>query len=461
MSRPRLVLVNPRQAFTGFASNSVTRYPPLGLGYIAALTPQHWDVEILDENFGDVSAEPATLAGITVMTPQAPRAYELARQFRSLGVPVILGGIHPTMVPDEALAHCDAVVAGEADLLWPKVIEDFESGSLQQLYTSSERVNLEKIVFPAHEKFDRRYQWGSLLTTRGCPMSCEFCSVTSFNGLEFRKRPIESVIEEIARIPQKMLFFADDNMAGHSQEDMARFTELCKKMTERRLGKKWITQTSINIAKNQEALQAAKEAGCIALFIGFESVEEQALSEMNKRVNLDFLGDDRLVHNIHARGMAVIGSFIVGTDHDTMTTFSAINNYIKKQRIDIPTLSFMVPFPGTRLEEKLATEQRLNYRELPEDWAVHNIGNRAMVDTPRLQRQELNKEMHRLTRRLYSWPNIALRALRTLVYSRSLFLAGAVLKGNISYRRRHFGASYFTDEKLRVIQHREPVSSDT
>lgn len=448
MRSKNLVLINPSQVFEGFSSYSITRYPPLGLAYIAALTPKHWNITLLDENFTKATFTPCDLVGITVMTPQAPRAYQIASLYRQQGIPVILGGIHPSMVQEEALQYADAIVVGEADNIWPTVISDFENGTLQRVYQDDREVELSKLVMPAHHLFDKHYQWGSILTTRGCPMHCEFCSVTAYNGFKFRKRPIEQVIDELAVIPQHFIFFADDNMAGYSNADAQHFIDLCKAMLQRGLKKRWITQVAMSIVRNEQCLTWAKRAGCIALFIGIESVDPVSLSEMNKKINIDYIEHIDTIQRIHKAGIAVIGSFVVGSENDTGDIFDRIHQYIQRNNIDIPTISFMVPFPGTRLEVRLKEQNRLNYRTFPNDWAYYNIGNRAMIDTPHMRRDEYNYQMKQLISELFTVPAMIKRALSALRTTRSPLIAIAVYKGNASYRHRHFSASYFTDTSL-------------
>jgi radical SAM superfamily enzyme YgiQ (UPF0313 family) len=452
VSRSRhLVLINPSQSFAGFSGHAITRYPPLGLAYIAALTPSHWKITLQDENFDAAGFVPCDLVGITVMTPQAPRAYEIAALFRRHGVPVVLGGIHPSMRREEALQYADVVVAGEADDLWPRVIDDFERGALQRIYENTQEIDLSRLVVPAHHLFDKRYRWGTILTTRGCPMHCEFCSVTAYNGFRYRTRPVDQVIDELAAIPQRFVFFADDNMAGYSKSDARRFVALCRAMVERGIRKRWITQVAMTIARDEECLRWAAQAGCMALFIGIESLDRAALSGMDKKMNIAFVERIDTIARIHRAGLAVIGSFIVGNETDTPGIFDRIHDYVEHTRIDIPTVSFMVPFPGTRLESRLARQNRLNYRDFPADWAYYNIGNRAMIDTPEMQRHEYNREMKRLIGRLFMVPAMLRRAWHAFLTTRSPLIAIALYSHLICYPdsvliKQHI--EFLEDEKM-------------
>jgi radical SAM superfamily enzyme YgiQ (UPF0313 family) len=201
----KLVLVNPvNPARVGLTVNKASRFPPIGLGIVAALTPASWDVKIVDENWEPFSYQEADLVGITAFTASANRAYELASVYRGKGVKVVIGGIHASMCPDEVLRFADAVVVGEAEAVWQKVLRDFEEGRLQQRY-NSELTDLSGMTHPRRDLFHPGYLFASVQTSRGCPMDCEFCSVTAFNGKKYRRRPPGEVLDELQSIPQKML----------------------------------------------------------------------------------------------------------------------------------------------------------------------------------------------------------------------------------------------------------------
>ncbi|MBN1887278.1 MAG: cobalamin-dependent protein, partial [Thermoflexales bacterium] len=211
----KLVLVNPvNPARTGLTVNKSSRFPPIGLGIVAALTPETWDVALVDENwepFAYQEADPSTgsgpsLVGITAFTASAKRAYEIAAAYRERGVPVVMGGIHASMCTEEALQYVDAVVVGEAEAVWPQVVADVEAGQLQRVY-QGEWTDMAGSPRPRRDLFHPGYLFASVQTSRGCPMDCEFCSVTAFNGRRYRRRPPAEVLDELETIPQKMLFF--------------------------------------------------------------------------------------------------------------------------------------------------------------------------------------------------------------------------------------------------------------
>ena len=229
--RRKLLLVNPvNPARTGLTVNRSSRFPPIGLGIVAALTPADWGVELADENWAAVlSIREADLVGITAFTASVNRAYEIAATYRARGTPVVMGGIHASMRPDEALRFVDAVVIGEAEGVWPQVVADFEAGRLQRTYQGG-WPELAGIRPPRRDLFHPDYRFASVQTSRGCPMDCEFCSVTAFNGRRYRRRPVQEVLSELESIPQKLIFFVDDNIIGYGRPSREQAKELFRGM---------------------------------------------------------------------------------------------------------------------------------------------------------------------------------------------------------------------------------------
>jgi len=217
---PRLLLINAATSHKGIGTYRATALPPLNLPYLAAVTPHHYQIEVLDENVEPFQYREADIVGITAYTASVYRAYQIAQTYRKKGIITVMGGIHVSMMPQEALQFCDVVVIGEAESIWPKVLEDFESNKLQKEYQSS-WVSLDSLPIPRRDILqNRNYRWGSIQTSRGCPMNCSFCSVTAFNGRRFRRRPPDSVIEELEQIPQKNIMVVDDNIIGFGKQDL-------------------------------------------------------------------------------------------------------------------------------------------------------------------------------------------------------------------------------------------------
>ena len=232
----RLYLINPRNSLVSLGdvnNNRWNRYriwKPLGLLVLASVTPPQWDIKVIDENLGppDYASMPRPDAvGITAFSAQASRAYELATQFRSRSVPVIMGGIHATMCLQEALGYVDSVVTGEAESIWPKVLADLQNGSLKRVY-AGEHVDMKNLLPARHDLLPSGYVFGSIQTTRGCPLNCSFCSVTAFNGPRYRARPIENVVREFKTIREKYVLVVDDNLIGTTKKHVSRAKSLSR-----------------------------------------------------------------------------------------------------------------------------------------------------------------------------------------------------------------------------------------
>jgi radical SAM superfamily enzyme YgiQ (UPF0313 family) len=439
MMKPKLVLVNPvNSARTGLTVNRSSRFPPLGLGIVAALTPEHWDVELVDENWEPFTYRDADLVGITAFTASANRAYEIASVYRERNVPVLMGGIHASVCPEEALQFVDSVVIGEAETTWPGVVADVEAGRLRRIY-QGEWNHLAGLPHPRRDLFHPGYLFSSVQTSRGCPMDCEFCSVTAFNGRRYRRRPCEEVLEELTTIPQKMLFFVDDNIIGYGRESREQALALFRGMVERKLDKWWFCQASLNFADDEEVLHWASRAGCKMVFLGLEAEEVDALREVNKRLNLQRGVDsyDMAFRRIHRAGIAVLGAFIFGMDGDTLERLRHRADFMIRSGVDVMQTTYLTPLPGTRLFDRLRGEGRLLYDGFPQDWDHYDMTE--VTHFPQHMVPEmLAQAMCECNKRMYAHPVLIRKAMRTFLETRNWMATMFAWQSNINYRNVAF-----------------------
>ena len=435
----RLYLINPSNPLVSVVNvreSRWTRYrvwKPLGIMVLAGMTPPEWDISIIDENFRtpDYAAMPRPdLVGITAFTSQANRAYEVAAFFRGLGVPVVMGGIHATLCTEEAEQHVDSVVTGEAEGIWPELLEDVRQGGLKARYDGG-IAEIKDVPMPRHDLLATGYAFGSIQTTRGCPLNCSFCSVTVFNGAKYRQRPIPDVIREFQSIPEKYVLVVDDNLIGTRPQHIARAKELFRALAEANLRKEWIAQTTINFADDEELLALAAKAGCRGVFIGFESTSPEGLLSLGKKFNLRNNRDFRAsVRRIQRHNILVVGAFIIGLDID----HAGIGKHIAKMAswygLDILNMAILTPLPGTKLWERMQSENSIALDRFPEDWKYYTL-TFPVARFRHLSSDGIIDEMVSCDRKFYSLPRILGRVCRNVLQSRKPL---ATLISNLSYR---------------------------
>lgn len=435
----RLCLINPSNPLVSMVHVKESRWnryrvwKPLSLMVLAGLTPPEWEVSIVDENLGhpDYAAMPRPdLVGITAFTSQANRAYEIAAQFRAMGVPVVMGGIHATMCIEEVSAHVDAVVTGEAEGVWARVLDDARRRSLERRYDGG-LANIDHIPSARHDLTGKGYAFGAIQTTRGCPLNCSFCSVTAFNGAHYRQRSIEDVVSEFKSIREKYVLVVDDNLIGTRTEHIARAKELFRAMATAGTHHQWVAQATINFADDEELLTLAARAGCRGVFIGFESPTAAGLQEIGKKFNINRNRDFRAsVRRIQRHNIMVVGSFILGLDVDGPGTGRLIADVASSYGLDNLNVLFLTPLPGTRLWEQMRSEDRLALNNFPEDWRYYTL-TFPVAKYGQLSLDGIIQEMIDCNRTFYSVQRI-LRRVASSIWRRHAPLISLI--GNLSYR---------------------------
>jgi len=438
---PRLLLINPSNSLSNMARTSQSRWSrryrlwkPLGLMVLAGLTPEDWQTSIVDENLGEPdyhSLPRPDLVGITAFTSQANRAYDVAALFRALGVPVVMGGIHATMCRDEAAERVDSVVTGEAEGVWAQVLSDAAQGRLKRLYEGG-LAEITEVRAARHDLLPRRYALGAIQTTRGCPLSCSFCSVTAFNGARYRQRSIADIVSEFRSISEKRVFVVDDNLIGTTSAQTSRAKELFRAMAEAKLGKQWLAQTTVNFADDEELMRLARAAGCIGVFIGFESPSAEGLGEIGKRFNLSKARDlPACVRRIRRYDIMVVGSFMIGLDVDREGIGRRVADAARAYGVDNLNVSFLTPLPGTRLWAEMEEKGRIPLDRFPDDWKYYTL-TYPVGRYQGLSLEAVIDEMTSCNRRFYASARIAWRILRSMHQRRNPLLS---LVPNLSSRR--------------------------
>ena len=406
-TKKKLLLILPRgdRSYFGQVSKSgKAGFIRLGLPTLAALTPGGWEVEILDSRISEVDfgAKP-DLVGLTGLTSEITHAYAIADEFRRRGVRVVIGGVHASALPDEALAHADSVVIGEAEGVWEDLLSDLEASSLKETYHSPELPKMEGWPLPRRDLFERSIYtsgFNSLQATRGCPFDCSYCAVTTFFGAKFRTRPVGEVIDEIKGFDTRHFFFLDDNIVGHPRYAKELFRALIP------LKRTWGSQAAITIARDPELLELYAKCGGRYAFIGLESLSEKNLKNVSKSWNSPE-GYKEAIRKIHSVGINIIGSFVFGLDDDDRDVFKNTFDFIMDTKMAAAQFHILTPFPGTRLYDELEEQNRITDR----DWAKYHTGE--VVYKPKaLTPEELQEGFHWIYRTTYSLKNIAKRCLR-------------------------------------------------
>lgn len=332
-------------------------FPTLSLAALAAVTPEQWQVAFHDDAIRPAPVAPdADLIALTAMTAQATRAYELADAYRSQGKTVVMGGFHASNLPDEALQHVDSVVVGEGELAWPRLLADFQDRQLQPQYRADGLLD-PQLIPPARRtifKGSGHFFTNTIQTSRGCPFDCEFCSVTAFYGRKYRKRPVEQVLAELQELRKvnSFVFFVDDNIVADRRYSLPLFAGM------KEMGLKWLSHAPIDFAEDRELLKAAGESGCVGMFVGFESLNQESLQAMGKVTNkaAQYQEYARLFRD---HGIGILGSFVMGCDGDTPAVFEQTLRFCEDARLEAAIFPILTPYPGTKVRRRLEAEGRI------------------------------------------------------------------------------------------------------
>lgn len=426
---PRLLLIEPRNKNKKFWQRSkVRRFPSLGCQVIAAVTPDNWDVEFVDEECGETVdwSRHYDLVGIGAMTSQVTRGYDVADRFRREGVPVVFGGSHATVMPDEALLHCDSVVVGEGERVWPGIVRDFERGGvagLQKKYRGPAPDDW--YVAPRRDLVKGKGLFGvaPVVATRGCPYTCSFCSVFTVFGRGYRHRAVDDVVREVAQLRaqgQKWFVFVDDNIIGNAKWSKELFRKLAP------LDITWGGQTTLGVARDPEVLELARKSGCLSMFVGVESVSKESLRGVRKQFNkTDRYREQCRV--FHDNGIVIIAGMIFGFDEDDEFCFERSVEAADRLGIGVGNFSVLTPLPGTDTFEELERQGRILF----DDWARFD-GSQVVFRPKRMTVEQLQEGVNWAGREYYRLRRIFGRLKHNRMH------AHYYLPLALSYKLRHY-----------------------
>lgn len=422
--------------------------PNLALPILASLTPPEIEISFTDDLLSPVDLKKGLkqvdLVGITVLTKTALRAYQIADAYRQRGIPVVLGGLHPTALPEEAKGHADAVVVGEAEEIWPLLLEDFRRNDLKPFYHQEGFIDLSKIPRPRREILPRKgyFPLDVVQFSRGCPFRCEFCSVRKFFGDRYRFRPIAHVVDEIKSLPHRLIMFNDDNIFGNLSYSKELFQALIP------LKKKWIGETSLTGLRDSDHIKLLAKSGCIGLLIGFESISQLNLNDAMKYQNNP--GEySEIIEALHRHGITIWGSFMFGFDDDHPDLFEETVSFAIRTKLFAVTFAILTPYPETAFYHRLKEEERLVHDRW---WLLENPDEFAPYYTPKkMSGSELREQWKKAWKEFYSLPSILKRfhwnypptlinrfAYFPFQWMHRRFMRKKILEGRRRYRKRLF-----------------------
>jgi radical SAM superfamily enzyme YgiQ (UPF0313 family) len=427
---PRLLLIGPT------ALDSLGRpikqrrihLPGLTLPMLAAVTPEHWEIRLVSETVSDIPYdEPWELVGLTGMGSGLVRAWRIGDEFRRRGVKVVIGGIAASLLgPEASLPHADAVVVGEAEEVWPRVLADAEAGRLRPVYAMGARPPIDALPVPRYDLMDRRLHglWRPVQATRGCPFRCDYCSITAYFEQGYRKRPVDQVIRDVRAAKAagtRYIAFIDDNIGV----DWSYCRELWEALIPERII--WMSQCSLHIAERPEMMRLARASGCRLLSFGIESVNPGSLEQHDKAWNRPERYAEA-VTTLRAHGIDVSTEMIIGMDGDDDTVFQRTYDFIMGNRISVPRVHILTPVPGTPLHRRMTEQGRML------DVDAEKLTGGTVTFRPRdITPDRLQSGYWDLYRRLFSWRGIRHRAGRNRARLEP-YMRALVMGVNLHYR---------------------------
>jgi len=412
------------------------RMEPLQLGILAALTPKDIEVVMYDDRMEEIPYdEPTDVVAITVETFTARRAYEISKEFRDRGVPVVMGGMHAMLLPEELEQHCDTVIVGDAEPVWETVMEDCRKGTLKKRYEVTQPTCPQMNVITRRDIFEGKgYLPITLLQfSRGCSHKCSFCASSVYFKAHHYCRPVEDVVKEIKAQKRKLLFFVDDNIVCNHEKAKELFRALIP------LKVRWVSQGSMDMLKDKELMQLMVKSGCLGLVIGFESISPDCISEMNKYTNQKSSGTmyEQEIKELRQWGLQTWAAFTVGHDGDTVESIRATCDFAIKNKFTFAAFNILMPYPNTPLYEKLEKEGRLLYDG---KWWLHEEYrfNYCSIVPKNMTPEELTEVSFECRSRFNSWKSIIKRALEPRTNLRTPYRFITYLIYNPLFRKEVF-----------------------
>lgn len=409
----KLTLIQPAMGRESARYVRSWQMEPLSMATLASLTPSDVELTFFDDWVEPIDYDaPTDAVAITVETYTARRAYQIASAYRARGVPIIMG-YHATLVPNEVELFADAVIVGDAEVIWSGVLDDAKKGQLQQRYRATERVSLEGIMPDRRIFAGKRYLPLTLVEAgRGCRFACDFCSIAAFSEHTYRSRPAAEVAREIVEAGRKRVFLVDDNFAA----DPFRAKEMLRALAP--LDITWIGQASLQVTEDDEFLALLEKSGCIGLLVGFESLDEATLESMNKRFNRGAGRYKEAIAKLRDRGLKLYATFVFGYDNDPVDAFERTLAFALEEKFMVAAFNHLQPFPGTPRYDRLEREGRLLYHKwwLEEGYRFGRIAFSPKSMSP----DELFNKLMQTRREFFSLSNILKRATDTHANANSL-----------------------------------------